>query len=265
MIVTTYVANWWRRASTESKTDAVLTVVDLLAKLWSIGFTIWMGGAKLWGAPGWAAYCLFAPSVIFIAIKGYLPRQTSKKFVDEDQKRTEITGTTISAIASALRNRYITPERKLKLVIDVLQAIKYQVERITAERDSNVYDVTFLSYDEARQRLTEIVHTTSGRSEKTFVKESREFAVVLDNQRFYYERRCADSASSRSIFASPVISISGEETLKLGIVTIESAKAHFLDGLEEKTDTQVLPYLNLLKLILILDQAFNNGDGRSNV
>jgi hypothetical protein len=262
-----FLKNWWRRASAASKTDAVLAIIAFLAKAYTVAFAVWMGGAKFsaWSGPGAAGFWIFALALAYVNAQPYLPKRASKKWVIEDIRRTKAVGVAVSRISSAIRNHSLKPEERQSLFMILLSAIQSEIEGVTGDHEGIYSNVSLLLNDNP-DRLKVVCRANHDRPLKSYMKSDLLISKSLATLEVFYEPECilADKPY-RAILGIPLVSTpENSPTLVSGIVSIDNAEAHCFDGLVEEIETKTLPYINLLKLVIIADEALNVAKRRPN-
>lgn len=266
MWLSRFLHSWWRRASAASKTDAILAILALVAKVYTVGFTIWMAGAKFsaWGAPDARPFWLFVVALTFATALPHLPKRKSAKWVTEDLRRTKTVAVAISEIASAIWNGRLRPEEKHALFMRLLSAIKSEIEGITGDHEG-IYSNVSLLIDDKDGHLSVVCRANQDRPLASYQKGNLVVSKALETREIVYEPDCrfADKPY-RAIMGIPLIS-GPEGNNTSGVVSIDSSQAHCFDELGDEVQTKTLTYIGLLKLVIVVDEVLKSVKGRKNV
>jgi hypothetical protein len=264
MKLSRFFKEWWRRASAASKTEAVLALATFFGKLYTVGFTVWMAGAKFsgWNAPGTYSFGIFVFALGFVTLRPYLPKRVSEKWVIEDLRRTKAVAVAISEIASAIWNKRLGPEERNSLFFRLVASIRTEVEGIVGDHESIYLNVALL-LNEDEEHLRVVCRSNHDRPLARYKKSDLLVSKVLSTGNFLYEPEC-DFADKpyKVIFGIPVVSgPQGERLTIKGVVSIDSSQPHCFDGLSDEIMSKTLPYMSLLNLVIIADESLK-GNGR---
>jgi len=268
MRLSKFLKNWWRRVTKASKTDAVLVILAYAAKIYTVAFAVWTGGAKFssWIAPEAFGLWGFVVALAYATAQPYFPNHVSKKWLVEDLRRTKVLAVAISEISSAVWNHALKPEEKHELFIKLLAAIKSEVESITGDHES-IYSNVALLLDDNGDRLKVVCRANHDRPLTSYRKTDLLISKTLNTGEVFYEPDCkmADKPY-KAILGIPLIS--GPENSRMfvsGVVSIDSSEAHGFDGLEDEIEAKTLPYISLLKLVITTDETLKLGKWRQDV
>lgn len=267
MEATIFLRNWWRRSSAASKTEAVLSACDFAAKLYSVGFTIWMAGARFqaWSNPGTYGFILFVIALGLVTVRPYLPKQVSQKWVIEDLRRTKALSVAISELGSAIWNHELQPENKNSIVSRLLGSIKSEVEGLVGDHESILLNVgLLLEADQGELRVA--CRTNLDRPMATYKKSELFVSAAMRTGEVCYEPCCdLPGKAYKAILGIPLVSgAEGERLSTTGVVSIDSSRAHCFDGITEVIESKTLPYVSLLKLVIIAEESLGRKGGRNN-
>lgn len=249
--------NWWLRVGSASKTDFALVLLAYAAKLYMTSFAVWMAGVgfETWGAPHFRWYVAFLIAVAYSTAQPYFPKSTTSKWAAEDLRRTKALSVAVAMISSSLWNGRMSDRDKHDLFGRLLSAIKSEVEDITGDRDGIYLNVSLLLDD--KDDLVEVVcRANNDRAPASYKKSTLLVSKAFSSGEELYVEDC-DLADKpyKAIYAMPLVSAPQNSRMFVqGLVSIDSSRGHHFDGLEDAISTRVLPYLNLIKLVLIADE-----------
>jgi hypothetical protein len=255
--------NWWRRASAASKTDAVLAILSVVAKVYSIGFGIWVPVSRYlskdFNSP--RAFIGFVVSMLFVVIVPLLPKRQSKKWLKEEVRRAQAVSAAVVQTSFALAKKNLLKTDQLTIFQRLLSAIKSEIEALTGDRESLFLNVSLLVEEpNDPQTLTVICRANQDRQNASYKKRDLFIAESLDQGSLVYNPEISIPGKPyRSIIGIGLLSELPGGLTPLGVLSIDSSEVHHFDGLENIIETRLLTYVSLLKLVIVVGRDFGEG------
>jgi len=185
-----------------------------------------------------------------------LPKVRKRKWIEEDVRRARSISVAVSRIASGIAADQLREVELHQVSHGLLVAIRSEIETLVLDTEGIYVDVNLLVPDPSSDaRLLVLNRANPDRHlNVSYKKEGMLVWETMQTGRYAYDPdfKSDDEKPYRSILAFPLIFENKDRTIKaLGGISIDSSKAHHFDGLEKRLETKLLPYLTLLKLVLV--------------
>jgi hypothetical protein len=217
----------------------------------------------LW-AVGFGAALVYA-TVYNLWLKQRLKRS---KWETEERRRARSLSVSISRVAACARAGKFTPVDLDQVEHGLLAAIKSEVEAVVVDTEGIYLNVTLLIEDPTdATRLYGLNRAELDRDlHKSYPKDVMIAWRAMETGTFAYEPRFETREPYRSILAIPIVlSDAGSTATSLGALSIDSEREHHFDDREQRIERKLLPYVTLLKLVLVYRQLVMRGHGGGHI
>jgi len=125
--------------------------------------------------------------------------------------------------------------------------------------------VTLMVEDEVNcENLRVLNRANTDRPNPSYPKATLQVWTAMVEMRFVYVPEFESAGKDyRCIFALPIIIEERVGRTSIGVVSIDSGRPHDFDGLEEKLELKLLPYISLLKLLLSLRGLYGGNNANN--
>ena len=260
---------WFRKAGATSKTDATLRLLQIICVVYQIGFSLYLPASKYLNIPTPEKYrwfMSFIAAFLYCQIFPYLPKRATNKWRKADISRLKSTNVAISQITACIREDRFGDADFLDISGRLLKAIQLEVEALVVDAESIYINATLMTEDETKPgNLRVLNRAKSDRANPSYPKEGLIVSSAMrDMCRKYLPDYTLAGKDYHCILALPIVIEDSEGIASsIGVVSIDSGRAHDFDGIDEQIETRLLPYVSLLKLLLSLKRR-NGGENASN-
>jgi hypothetical protein len=188
---------------------------------------------------------------------GLLPKGilAKKKWIEEDVRRSKSIAVAVSKIGSGLERGHLTETELHQIEQGILVAIRSEVEAQVLDTEGIYINATLLISDPANSDMLLVKNRAipDRMLNLTYRKETMLVwnSMQLRSPMYVPDFQGDDTKPYRSILAFPILHETPGRLTALGAVSVDSSRSHHFDGLQKKLETKLLPYLTLLKLVLV--------------
>jgi hypothetical protein len=240
------------------KKIAFINSMGWLAKLYFLVYV----GPIIFLIPGaqsmysiWYAFAVGALTFIVIhtLLGGKLKTGNAEWWATHDRQRTSHLYLAIDLLAGHIDHESLGGVEKHRFLHEILEVIKFEVEKARVDADRFYLNVSLLVPDETDSRYLKVIARadTSRPIGIQYEKQTLTIGTAMDTKALAYEPNFKKEGKDyRCILAVPIVDTSAGIATAVGVISIDSGKPYHFAGIHEKIATQILPYVNLLKLVL---------------
>jgi hypothetical protein len=190
-------------------------------------------------------------------------RFQSPKWAAEEARRAGALGVAVSRLAMCTRANQFSGVDAEIVERGLLSAMLSEVESIVVDSHGIYLNVNLLIEDRNNPARMFCLNRANLDREphKTYPKDQMVAWQAMQSQNLVYEPSFKSAGGAekpyRSILAIPILLRDGDVTTSLGAVSIDSQKDDEFQGLEAKVERRLLPYVTLLKLVLVYRSKYN--------
>ena len=259
----------YRKFRLSAKRDVLLSAFNVLAKVYAVGFTIYLPSSRVLSLPApqgrlWLGFYFL--SLAAAAIIPFLPKATRAKWAAVQRTRTEATNVAISSLAACVRASQCSPVQFQDITRRLLTAMRQEIEQFIADTEGIYINVSLLAQDDARPDFLRVLNRANDdRPLSVYPKGDLSVWHAMKECRVIYVPRYTDPTKEySSILALPILledELGNQESI--GVVSIDSGRPQEFDDQVDELRLRMLPYLSLLKLALSVRRQYGGMDAAS--